>query len=255
MAVLSQLEYRFNLFADAIVQPFLTSIIEITLWSAILASTGSETFAGFPKSSYVAYALWAAFFSRITTNWMYEYRMIDEIETGTVNSILARPISFYEYYLGQFLGYKFLTTAVSIVIPIVIVFFISGPTDLSRLPLSLALISYFLIFAHTLSFAIASFAFYFNRIHSFTVAKNIALWVLMGELFPLDLMPEKIKQVVLALPFASGVYIPVGYLTGRIGADVILQGFISVTAGIAVVGLIANLVWTAGRKAYSGTGA
>jgi ABC-2 type transport system permease protein len=95
MAVLSQLEYRFNLFTDAVIQPLLTGVIEVTLWSAILASTATGTLAGFPRSSYLAYALWAAFFARISTNWMYEFRMMEEIDSGTVNSVLSRPISFY----------------------------------------------------------------------------------------------------------------------------------------------------------------
>jgi ABC-2 type transport system permease protein len=140
MAILSQLEYRFNLFTDAVIQPLLTGVIEVTLWSAILASTATGTLAGYPRSSYLAYALWAAFFARISTNWMYEYRMMEEIDSGTVNSVLSRPISFYEYYLGQFMGYKLLTTVISFVIPIAVVLVIPGPTQLSRLPLACVLI-------------------------------------------------------------------------------------------------------------------
>lgn len=255
MAVLSQLEYRFNLFTDAVIQPFLTGLIEVTLWSAILASTPTGTMGGFPRASYLAYALWAAFFARIGTNWMYESRMMDEIETGTVNTVLARPISFYEYYLGQFIGYKVLTTVLSFVVPIAIVMVVSGPTQLSRLPLSCALVFYYLIFVHTVSFTVASFAFFFNRVHSLTVAKNIALWVLTGELFPLDLVPEPFRNVLIALPFANAVYVPVGYLTGRVEIDLVLKGFVSITVGTIVVGLFGWLTWTTGRRGYSGTGA
>ena len=255
MAVLSQLEYRVNLFTDAVIQPVLTSLVEIALWSAILASTATDSLAGFGKDSYISYALWAAFFARISTNWMYEYRMIDEIETGTVNSVLARPISFYEYYLGQFMGYKLLTTVASFFIPILIYFFFKGTTDISRLPLALLLTLYYLVFAHTLSFAVASIAFFLNRVHAFTVAKNIGLWVLTGEMFPLDLMPETLRKVLMLLPFSNGVYIPVGYLTGRLNVEAVYQGFASTTVGLAVIGLIANRLWVSGRRAYSGTGA
>lgn len=255
MAVLSQLEYRFNLFTDAVLQPFLTGVIEVTLWSAILASTATGTLAGFPKSSYLAYALWAAFFSRISTNWMYEYRMMEEIDTGTVNSVLARPISFYEYYLGQFMGYKLLTTTISFVVPIAITIAIPGPTQMARLPLALALTLFYLIFAHTMSFAMASFGFFFNRVYALTVAKNIALWALTGELFPLDLVPDGIKQPIIALPFSSAVYIPVGYITGRVDTAQVLRAFASTAAGIVVIGTFAWAIWTAGRRNYSGTGA
>ena len=255
MAILSQLEYRFNLFTDAVIQPVLTGLIEVTIWSAILASTATGTLAGFPRANYLAYALWAAFFARISTNWMYEFRMLEEIETGTVNSILARPISFYEYYLGQFIGYKVLTTVFSFVVPISVVMVISGPTQLNRLPLACATLLVYLVFVHTLSFSIASLGFFFNRIYSLTMAKNIALWVLSGEFFPLDLVPDPFRNIMIHLPFANAVYIPVGYITGRFNETLVYQGLVSTLAGIAVVGMIGNLLWTAGRRRYSGTGA
>ena len=255
MAVLSQLEYRFNLFTDAVLQPFLTGVIEVTLWSAIIASTGTGSLAGFSRASYLAYALWAAFFTRISTNWMYEYKMMEEIDSGTVNSILSRPISFYEYYLGQFMGYKILTTVISFAVPITIFLFMPSPTMFGRLPLACLVTFVYLIFVHTLSFAIASFGFFFNRVYSLTVAKNIALWVLTGELFPLDLIPEPFRNALIHLPFANGVYIPVGYLIGRFDATLVWQGLASTIMGTVVVGALANVIWTAGRARYSGTGA
>ncbi len=255
MAILSQLEYRFNLFTDAVIQPFMTGLIEVTLWSAILASTATGTLGGFSRASYLAYALWSAFFARVSANWIYEFRMMEEIESGTVNSVLTRPISFYEYYLGQFMGYKVLTTLISFIVPIVIVALMPGPTVLSRLPLACLLTFFYLIFVHTLSFSLASFGFFFNRVYSLTFGKNIALWVLGGELFPLDLLPEPFRHIFIALPFANAVYIPVGYLTGRIELAIVLKGFCSIAIGTVLLGAFAAWVWNAGRRQYSGTGA
>jgi ABC-2 type transport system permease protein len=244
-----------NLFTDAIVQPFLTAMIEVALWSAILAATGSGTLAGYSRESYLAYALWAAFFARTSANWMYEMRMIDEIDTGTVNSVLARPISFYEYYLAQFMGYKILTTGFSFLVPIVIVMLVGGDTHLARLPAATLLAFYYLILVYTISFGMSSLSFFFNRVHSFAVAKNIALWMVTGELFPLDMVPEPYRQWVMDLPFSSAVYVPVGYVTGRIGHQQFLHGFVSVTIGLMVSGFFSMLLWNAGRRRYSGTGA
>jgi ABC-2 type transport system permease protein len=255
LAILSQLEYRFNLFTDAVIQPVLTGGIEIALWSAIFAGSGQTMIGAFPKESYLAYALWGAFFARISANWMYEFRMIDEIDTGTVNSVLARPISFYEYYLSQFMGYKILTSLISLIVPFVITLVMSGPTLHSRFPGALLLVVFYLILVHTISFSIASCAFFFNRIHSFTVAKNIALWVLTGELFPLDLVPAPYRAWLLNLPFSSAVYVPVGYLTGRLGHADLLRGFVTVAAGLVVLAPISSMIWVAGRRRYSGTGA
>ncbi len=237
------------------IQPILTAGIEVALWTAIFAGSGQATIGSYPRESYLAYALWAAFFARISSNWMYEFRMIEEIDTGSVNSVLARPISFYEYYLSQFLGYKVITSLISLTVPFILTLFIGVSTYHSRFPAALLLVFFYLVLVHTVSFSIASFAFFFNRIHSLTMAKNIALWLLMGELFPLDLIPEPYRSWVIHLPFSSGVYIPVGYLTGRLGHADLLKAFVSVALGLLVLAPASSALWLAGRKRYSGTGA
>jgi ABC-2 type transport system permease protein len=255
LAVLSQIEYRFNFLTDTIIQPVIIAIVEVTIWSAIIASTGGGKFAGFSKESYVAYALWAAFFARIGANWMYEFRMVDEIDKGTVNTILARPISFYEFYLSQFLGYKVTTSLVSMIVPLTVSLLLTGPTLHERLPIAFAVQILYLVLVHTISFTIASMGFFLNRVHSFTVAKNIGLGMLTGELYPLDLIPEPVRQYVLWLPFANSVFIPVGYLTGRIGLEQVGKGILSILVSLIFFGYIARMIWLAGRRRYSGTGA
>jgi len=263
LAVLSQFEYRFNLIADTVIQPVLTAVVEVALWWALFWSIGTAaglaageaTLGGFGRDYYLSYALWAAFFSRIYASWMYEFRMTEEIDTGAVNSILVRPLGFYEYYLAQFMAYKVMTAAITLSVWLVFTQFFDSQTIFSRLPLALALAFFHLFLVHTISFCIASCAFFYNRVHSFTVAKNISLWMLSGELFPLDLMPEPLRSILINLPFACGVYVPVGYVTGRFGAERVWSGFLSIAIGLVVFGLLASVLWNAGRRRYTGQGA
>lgn len=255
LAIVSNLEYRLNYFVDAVLQPTLTTGIEMLLWSAVFVGAATSTIAGFGQEYYLSYALWGAFFARICTSWMYESRMIQEIDSGTVNSLLTRPMSFYEYYFSQLMGYKFITTVVSMIVPLLVVSLFNLPTQYARLPLAFALEFYYLILVHSISFVIAASAFYLNKSYALTGAKNLALWFFTGELFPLDLMPEPFKSTIIALPFSAGVYVPVGYLTGRLNIDSVWNSFLSVTVGIVVVNAIGALMWRNGLKAYTGTGA
>lgn len=255
LAVLQQLEYRFNLIADTMIQPLIVSLVEMTIWLAYFSSTGQTTLAGFPRENYLAYALWASFVSRISASWMYESLMIEDIESGSVNSVLVRPISFFEYYLGQLMGYKVLTTSISLLAPLAVCLLFTLPVDLLRLPLAIALVFYYLILVHIFSIVISSLGFFFTRVHHLTVAKNITLWMLTGEFFPLDIAPEPFRSILIALPFSSATFRPVGYMTGRLTIDSIYGGFVSVTCGILVVAPIATLMWNLGRRRYSGTGA
>lgn len=253
--MISQLEYRINFLTDAILQPLLSTLIELALWSAVFASISTATFGGFGHSHYIAYVLWASFFARVNSNWMYEERMMEEINTGEVNAVLARPLSFFEYYLSQFLGYKLFTAAISFSIPLVANIWLKTPTHYERLPAALVMVVFYVIFLHMMSFATATLAFHFNRVHSVTAAKNLLLWLLSGELIPLDLAPEPLRSFIIALPFSCSVFVPVGYLTERIDLADFSAGFVRLVMGILVLIPICWWSWRVGIRRYTGTGA
>lgn len=221
----------------------------------MLTGMGASSLGGFGREYYLAYALWATFVGRITINWMYEFTMMDDIDSGRINALLMRPISFYEFYLSQFVGYKSLAAITSIGFPLVACLLLKVPIQIARVPLMILHLGYFLLFAHTLSFCVACLAFFLNRAHSFTGIKNMAIWVLSGELIPLDLYPEPFRTWLLHSPFASGVYIPVGYVTGRVSETLFLQSWASVSIGILLTGVLGRWLWQRGLRAYSGTGA
>lgn len=255
LAIVTNLEYRLNYFIDAIAQPVFTTGIEILLWIAVFKGANSDVIGGFTREYYLGYALWGAFFSRIATSWMYEARMIDEIGTGTINSIIVRPMGFYEYYLSQFLGYKFITTIISLTIPLIVSSLFDLPTILTRIPLALLLSLYFLILVHSISFLLSTLAFHFTKISSVTAVKNMVFWMLMGDFFPLDLLPHGYDKFFISLPFASGIFIPVGYITNRLDASYIFNGFISVSIALVIVNFLGWIMWKQGLKSYAGTGA
>lgn len=194
-------------------------------------------------------------FSRLTTSWMYEYKMIEEISSGSVNSLIVRPMGFYEYYLFQFMGYKLGTSMISFLLPIIAAYLFHLPTIYSRIPLALMLAIYYLLLVHTISFLVSCFAFHLTKISSFTVAKNLLMWILTGELFPLDLIPDPWKSTIISLPFASGAYLPVAYVTGRVDFNAVKNGFLAITYSLILFNLIGMWLWKKGLRAYAGTGA
>lgn len=230
-------------------------IIEITLWMSLFTVSGNETIGGFDKSHYLSYVLWAAFIARITSNWMYEFRMSDEIESGSINGLLVRPFSFFEYYLTQFYSYKLWIAIISLALPFICIFIFDLPTDLNRIFLSLLLVLYYLVLVHMISFCVSCANFYFNKVSSLTVAKNIFIGMISGEIVPLDLFPEPFRTWTLKSPFANAVYTPIGYITGRVQIDQIYLGFYSNTLGILFFGALGAWMWHNGMRKYVGTGA
>ncbi|MFN7904763.1 MAG: ABC-2 family transporter protein, partial [Pseudobdellovibrionaceae bacterium] len=68
-------------------------------------------------------------------------------------------------------------------------------------------------------------------------------------------VPEPYKQYLLNLPFSCGVFVPVGYLTGRLGLSDMIHGFFTIFVGTGVCGLISYFLWRKAIREYSGTGA
>lgn len=230
-------------------------MIEVTIWFSLFHGNNLTEMNGFPLKAYLAYAIWGAFMARITSTWMYEFRMIEEIDSGSINAILTRPFSFFEYYMSQFLGYKTVTTFISLIVPLATCWIFDFQVLWGRLLPALALVFYYLLMVQTLSFIFASFSFHLNRTSSLTVAKNLGLWLLSGELVPLDLLPKGFQDAILWLPFSNAVYIPVGYLTGRIGPELFYRGFLTSTVGLVFFALLAQFTWNRGLAKYAGTGA
>lgn len=255
LAIVSNLEYRFNFIIDAFVQPLITVGIELLMWFAIFETANAAQIGGFGRDNYLAYGVWAPFLGRIAVSWMYEAMMVEEVASGTINVILTRPISFFEYYLSQLMGYKIATTLISMVAPLAVSLAFDLPIYYDRLPLAISLVFYYLLLVHTLSFLISTFAFYMTRVRSLTLVKNLTLWLLAGELVPIDLMPETISKILLWSPFPAGVYTPVAYMTNRASIDLVIQSFTSVTISIILVVPLSFWLWHRGLRSYTGTGA
>jgi ABC-2 type transport system permease protein len=256
LAVVTNLEYRFNFVIDAFVQPILSVGIELLLWIAIFKTVDATgLIGGFGRDSYLAYAVWAPFLGRIAISWMYEAMMVEEVVTGSINTILTRPLSFFEYYMSQTIGYKLITTLFSMCVPLAASYFFKLPVLFERLPAAFLLVLYYLFLVHTMSFLVASLGFYLTRVRSFTLLKNLSLMLLGGELVPIDLMPKNLSELLLNLPFSSGVYVPLAFITGRGGWDLLYKGFFNVTWGLAAAGLISYFLWKRGVREYTGTGA
>lgn len=255
LGIVTNLEYRFNFIIDAFIQPVLTVGIEVLLWLAIFKTAASGEIGGFTEQNYLAYAVWAPFLGRITISWMYEAMMVEEVASGSINTILSRPLSFFEYYLSQLLGYKVITTVFSLLVPLIASIIFDLPIYYLRIPAALFLIIYYLILVHMMSFLVSTIGFYLTRVRSFTLLKNLTLLLLSGELVPIDLMPKTLERLLLVLPFSSGVYIPLAYISGRGNSELLKTGFTNVTISILVLSVFCFFFWKRGVRQYTGTGA
>lgn len=252
--VAAKLQQRADFFAAVLIGPSIAFLIEALFWSGCFEVSGMSEIGGFTLSQYLTYLLWLLL-QLGAANWRFERAMIQEINSGAVNAMLVRPGSFYGLHFGDLLGFKLLTLTISLPLLLAIAYGCDLPLLVWRLPAALLMGICYLLLIHTINFALASLAFFFDHVYSLNTTKNMILWFLTGELFPLDLLPSSTSKYVTLLPFSCGVYLPASYISGRIGTGVFLQGFVSLPIGIAVMALVARLIWAKGLRNYTGTGA
>lgn len=254
LGIVSRLQYRFNLFTGVVVHPILVFAVESAFWLGLFHASGQTLLGGFTQAQYLTYLLWLML-QIGGANWRLERLVIDDINSGAVNALLIRPTSFYEFHLGQLLGYKMLITAMSLPVVIGLALWWELPLYFDRLLPAIVMGFCYLIMIYTLNFAIASMAFFFDYVYSLNTTKNMIVWFLAGELFPLDLLPEPWRDWLIALPFSCGAFLPAGYISGRISTEIFLRGFVSLAIGMVCFSLIARYIWRLGLRNYSGTGA
>lgn len=254
LGISARITYPVDFFMAIVVIPLCYFLVEAAFWTGLIEASGNELLGGFPARYYIGYFLYTILQLGVM-NWRFERAMIAEINSGAVNALLLRPSSFFEYHMGQLLGQKLLTA----VAMLPVISFIAWKWDLpfhpERLPVVFLMGVCYIILLFSLHFAVASMAFFYDNVYSFNNTKNMMIWILTGELMPLDLLPSPLREWVIALPFSCGIYIPAAYLSGRIDTYAFMKGFISLAVGGVVFGLIAQFVWKKGLRRYSGTGA
>lgn len=254
LGIVTRFAYPIDFLMGILVFPLASFAVEAAFWMGLFHASGSDTFGGFTAPYYISYLLWLML-QLGGINWRIERAMIAEINSGAVNALLLRPSSFFEFHLGAYLAQKLLCAALMTPMIIGIAYWWNLPFHLERLAPALFMGVCYLIALFSLHFAVASMAFFLDHVYSLNNTKNMIIWFLTGELFPLDLLPSPLKEYVIALPFSCGTYLPAAYLSGRITTAEFTQGFISLAVGAVVFGLLARFVWRRGLRRYSGTGA
>ncbi|MFT3891425.1 MAG: hypothetical protein QM730_07300 [Anaerolineales bacterium] len=187
--------------------------ILVFFWRAIYADT--STISGLGESQTITYILLAyIFMPLVDSDLVWEFG--SNLREGMMIHHLLRPINFQGMNFAQMLGG--LVTKFALNLPTVLVavlaFGLRFPTDI-RTWLAF-LVSAFLGFTVMFFFNwfLACFTFYTTEIWGLGVLIQGITFFLSGALVPLVMMPVWMRTIVLSVPFAQALAVPVGLLAG-----------------------------------------
>lgn len=187
--------------------------ILVYFWRAIYSD--AETISGLGLNQTLAYILLAFIFMPLTANDLV-WEFGTHLREGTIIHQLLRPINFQAMHYAQSLGTLFMRMFLQLpmVAVAILLFGLRFPTDLSTWLAFLisAMLGFTVMFFF--NWLLACFTFYTTEIWGLGVLIEGMSFFLSGALVPLVMMPEWLRNIVLSVPFAQALAVPVGLLTG-----------------------------------------
>ncbi len=248
------LTYRLNfmMWRIRVVLQFLTLYF---LWLAILPK--NTNIAGYDQRLILTYIICAWFVSAI----VFSTRTADigeEINHGNLSNNLIRPINYFLYWFSKDLGDKAMNISFSIV-EIALAFFILQPSIFIQTKMIYLFFAILAIVIATLIY------FYISTLLGFlgfwtpeTWAPRFILFVLVGfvagEVFPLDILPHQIMNVLQFSPFTYLIYFPIKIYLGQLNITQIFQGLSIATIWAGIFYLFTKYIWYFGLKVYTAKG-
>jgi len=254
----NNLTYRFNYLTRTLFS-FIPLFAMLSLWRTIYSANGPDhVLSGYTEAQMVFYYILVAVVDVFTAVNEDDWQIAADIREGNISQFLLKPMDYLWYRLWLFFSGRLAFVMMAAVPLAVFLFCFRGycvaPASglaLAAFPVSLALTALLQFF---LSYSMALLAFWVLEISTFIFILFAFEYLASGHLFPLDLLPPALQQVLAFTPFPSMLYAPIGIYMGKIqGAEV---GWHLLTQGFWVLAMygLARYMWRRGIRHYSAFG-
>jgi viologen exporter family transport system permease protein len=187
--------------------------IVVFFWRAIYADT--ESISGLARHQTITYVLLAFIFRPLTDNDLV-WEFGSNLREGMMIHHLLRPVNFQGMNYAQMLSGLVMRLVLNIpmVLFAVLLFDLQLPSNAATWLAFIisALLGFTVMFYF--NWFLACFTFYTTEIWGLGVLIEGMTFFLSGALVPLVMMPEWLRTLVLSVPFAQALAVPVGLLTG-----------------------------------------
>ena len=194
---------------------------------------------------------------QLKSSWATSMEMIDSIRTGEMNKYLIRPISFFTYHFMMFIGHNsmfyIVYTTVLILFPILLPGW-AFPTILHVIGFIAALlISIYL--SYSIYFCMVCCAFWFGEVRALVIAYNISNIVLSGQIIPLRLFPDSVRNIINLTPLQFLVDFPVSIATANLPMNLWFPKMGMALFWCIIMTLAGRVIYRSGIRVYGGYGA
>lgn len=252
------LAYRVNFLARAVFGLIPTAAV-IAVWKTIYSGQGPDSaVATYSLREMITYYLVVAVANMLVSVHDDDWQIARDIREGNINHFLVKPVDYLWFRFWMYLSGRVAYTAVATWPIGMFVFLFLGDLEWSAAPAQVVLacmsflLSAFLQFL--ISFAVAMLAFWVLEVSTFIFIVFAFEFIASGQLFPLDLLPRGLQQLLMLSPFPYEMYFPVGIFMGKVAGADLTRGIIIQGVWVLVMYVVARFALNRGLKKYSAYG-
>ncbi len=257
IGVQNNLTYRFNFLARTIFG--LVPLIAILyVWRTIYAGNGGADVGTYTLAEMISYYLLATVVDALTAVNEDDWQIAADIKDGNISQFLLKPIEYIWYRLCLFFAGRLTYLAVAAVPLTVFVVclrrdFVLPPgwTAFGWFLVSTALTALLQFF---MSYTMAMLAFWVLEVSTFIFILFAFEYIASGHLFPLDILPHGLQEVLRYTPFPYQLYFPVSIYMGKANGVELARGLLLQLFWVAAAFSAARLMWRRGIRKYSAVG-
>ncbi len=256
MGFQSGLEYRADFFLR-IVSGMFVIIVQCFLWTAVFRNSPDSVVYGYTYGQMITYVIIAALVAQMSSTG-FQWEIAYDVKDGGLSKFLAQPVNYTLYRVFSFFGKKLsqilLLTVMTFAVLTGCTFFLDFELSLTRILLFFVFISFAIMINFLIYYCLSTLAFVMLEVWGVFTLANQTILFLSGGVFPLDVFGEKMNAVLAFLPFKYIVYYPINVLNGRLAPEEIKAGVMVEMVWIALLAILACLLWKKNMKMYVAVG-
>lgn len=226
------------------------------LWSSLLEDP-SKSFLGYSRPQMLTYVLGLAILrALVLTNRAFDLTW--EIARGRLSAILLRPVHLFGYQLALDLSDKTVRVAAAVVETAVLILIFQArlywPQQPAHLAAALLAVALAVFLYYWIGLALASSGFWSAESIGFLWAASLMMEFCSGAFFPLDVLPDFWRGLLLLLPFPYLVYFPLNIYLERLSPSEIVQGLTLLVGWTIAFMVLVSFLWKRGLANYQAEG-
>ena len=254
----NNLTYRFNFLARTLFG-FIPLMAILFLWRKIYEGKGEgASISTFTLTEMTTYYLIVTIADALTAVNEDDWQIAADIKDGNISQFLLKPVDYLWFRFCLYISGRITYMTVAFVPIALLIFFLRDyftlPPDGATLGLFVVSLMMTAMLQFFLSYTMAMLAFWVLEVSTFIFIVYAFEYIASGHMFPLDILPATVKEILFLTPFPYQMYLPVGIYMGKVTGSQLTQGLIMQAGWVALAYFLARFAWYRGIRKYAAVG-